>query len=94
MGKALLGVVVLALLVGQTPSAQDEAIWQQFETWVAALPALAPGDSVPFRDRYLASLVQQGVARKEAERRYVRMLRFAPVPTTVAAASVVSRAIH
>jgi SAM-dependent methyltransferase len=58
--------------VGQ--SAQDEAIWQQFEAWVAALPALTPGDSVPVRDRYVASLVQQGMAREEAERRYERIL--------------------
>jgi SAM-dependent methyltransferase len=58
--------------VGQ--SAQDEAIWQQFEAWVAALPALAAGDSVPFRDRYVANLVQQGIAREEAERRYERIL--------------------
>jgi SAM-dependent methyltransferase len=58
--------------VGQ--SAQDEAIWQQFEAWVAALPALTPGDSVPVRDRYVGSLVQQGMAREEAERRYERIL--------------------
>jgi hypothetical protein len=64
----------LTVLVGQTPNAQDEAIWQQFEAWVAELPALAPGDSVPFRDRYVASLVQQGMARNEAERRYDRIL--------------------
>jgi hypothetical protein len=39
MAKALLGVALLALLVGQTPSAQDEAIWQQFEAWVAVAGA-------------------------------------------------------
>ncbi len=68
------GSVPVIVTIGQTPSPQDEPIWQQFEAWVAALPALAPGEIVPFRDRYVASLVQQGIARKEAERRYERIL--------------------
>lgn len=68
--KSIILLALSALLAAQsTPVLDDAAIWKHFESWAAALPALPPGQSVPFGDRYVESLKKEGVPENEARRR-------------------------
>lgn len=63
-------VCVAAALFAQDSGVRDDAaVWRHFESWAATLPALPPGQRVPFGDRYVESLKKDGVAEDEARRR-------------------------
>jgi SAM-dependent methyltransferase len=68
--KSILLLVIPAFLAAQPAAVLDDAaVWKHFESWAAALPALPPGQAVPFRDRYVESARKEGIPDGEARRR-------------------------
>jgi SAM-dependent methyltransferase len=70
---ALLGFVALVFAQPAAPAQDDAKVWSHYEAWVAALPALPPGERVAQVDRYVQQLVSEGVAKDEATRRFERI---------------------
>lgn len=73
MPRRLILVLLLPLLLGQSAPHSDEAVWQHFESWVAALPALPPGERVSMAERYVAALRQQGLDEAAAREQFSRV---------------------
>ncbi|BCS35750.2 hypothetical protein TBR22_A49840 [Luteitalea sp. TBR-22] len=69
----VLGLVALVLGQPAAPATDDAKLWAHYETWVATLPALPPGERVPVADRYAAQLATEGISKEEAARRFERI---------------------
>ena len=73
MPNVLATLGLFAVLLGQPVPLDDAKLWSHYEAWVAALPALPPGERVPVADRYVAALVAEGVPKDEAVKRFERI---------------------
>ncbi len=72
---AILGILALAFAVSsaQPAPASDDEIWAEFAAFTKQLQPLPPGQSIPVRTRYVATLTARGVPEAEAARRFERV---------------------
>ena len=74
MTSLFFAITLVALLATQpAPTLDDAALWSHYESWVATLDVLKPGEKKSMADRYVEQLVREGVAKEEALKRYQRV---------------------
>lgn len=71
----LLGTLAfVALLLTQPATTLDDAsLWAHYESWVARLEVIKPGEKKSMADTYVAQLGAEGVPKEEATKRYQRI---------------------
>jgi 2-polyprenyl-3-methyl-5-hydroxy-6-metoxy-1,4-benzoquinol methylase len=73
LARLCLIVIGCGLAAAQPEPTTDDVIWEEYVKWVAALPALPPGQHANGEDVYIKAYTARGVSASEAKRRWDRI---------------------
>jgi hypothetical protein len=65
--------IACGISAAQPSTTSDAVIWEEYVKWVAALPALPPGQHEGGGDVYMKAQTDRGVSADEAKRRWDRI---------------------